>query len=199
MMLLDETLRQFLGGLHALLPALMCFTTPTPNSFRRIEPRSWAGAFQGWGIGNKEVPLRLPIQSLEEGVFTNFEVKLCDATANPYIAVAALISAGLVGLEAAAMASKDDEPIRNKMLLPPPLDVDPGQLSLREHARRGIRKLPEDWAKAKAYLMSPEATRLRELLGADMVQACVATRESEWAALKGMTLEKEVSLLYDKY
>ncbi|GAB5030175.1 glutamine synthetase [Nannochloropsis oceanica] len=199
MLLLDETLRQFLGGLHALLPALMCFTTPTPNSFRRIQPRAWAGAFQGWGIGNKEVPLRLPIQSLDEGVFTNLEVKLCDATANPYIAVAALISAGLVGLELAAMTSKDDEPIQNPMLLPPPLEVDAGELSLFEQTRRGIRKLPKNWAEAKAHLMSPEATRLRELLGTDMVQACVATRESEWAALKGMTLDKEVSLLYDKY
>lgn len=198
MLLLDETLRDFLGGLQALLPALMCFTTPTPNSFRRIQPGAWAGAYSGWGIGNKEVPLRLPVQSLEEGLFTNFEVKLCDATANPYIAVAALLSAGLVGLEAAATTTKD-KLIQNPMLLPPPLDVDPGHLSLGERAQRGIRALPKDWAEAKTCLMGPEAASLRELLGGDMVQACVATRESEWAALKGMTLEKEASFLYDKY
>ena len=198
MLLLDETLRSFLGGLQALLPALMCFTTPTPNSFRRIQPGAWAGAFQGWGIGNKEVPLRLPVQSLEEGLFTNFEVKLCDATSNPYISVAALVSAGLVGLEAAARTTKD-KLIPNPMLLPPPLNVDPGQLSLGERTQRGIRALPKDWEEAKACLMGQEAAPLRELLGADMVQACVATRESEWAALRGISLEKEAVLLFDKY
>lgn len=198
MLLLDETLRHFLSGLQAFLPALMCFTTPTPNSFRRIQPGAWAGAYQGWGVSNKELPLRLPIQSLEEGLFTNFEVKMCDATANPYIAVAALLSAGLVGLEAAA-ATKKDKLVQNPMVLPPPLDVDPGQLSLDERVQRGIRALPKDWAEAKASLMSPEAARLRELLGEDMVKACVATRESEWAALKGMPLEQEVSFLFDKY
>jgi glutamine synthetase len=198
MLLLDDTLRHFLGGLQALLPALMCFTTPTPNSFRRIQPGAWAGAYQGWGIGNKEVPLRLPIQSLEEGLFTNFEVKMCDATANPYIAVAAILSTGLVGLEAVA-ATKKDKLIQKSMALPAPLNVDPGQLSPDERAQRGIRALPKDWIEAKACLMAPEAAPLRELLGADMVQACVATRESEWAALRGMSLETEASFLFDKY
>ena len=85
------------------------------------------------------------------------------------------------------------------MILPAPLNVDPGQLSSDERAQRGILALPNDWIEAKACLMAPEAAPLRELLGADMVQACVATRESEWAALRGMSLETEASFLFDKY
>ena len=45
---------------------------------------------------------------------------------------------------------------------------------------------------------APRRHTLRELLGGDMVQACVATRESEWVALKGMSLEMEAALLFDK-
>lgn len=197
-LLLDGTFRHFLGGLQALLPALMCFTTPTPNSFRRLQPGAWAGAFQGWGIGNKEAPIRLPVQSLAEGLFTNFEVKLCDATANPYLAVAALLSAGLVGCDEAAAASKDGS-LPNPMLLPPPLDKDPGQLSPAERAHLGIKALPKDWSEAKDCLMGPEAAPLREYLGAEIVQACVATRESEWAKLGSLSLEEEVALLFDRY
>ena len=101
-------------------------------------------------------------------------------------------------MEAAARTTKD-KLIPNPMLLPPPLNVDPGQLSLGERTQRGIRALPKDWEEAKACLMGQEAAPLRELLGADMVQACVATRESEWAALRGISLEKEAVLLFDKY
>jgi len=45
---------------------------------------------------------------------------------------------------------------------------------------------------------APRRHTLRELLGGDMVQACVATRESEWVALKGMSLEMGAALLFDK-
>lgn len=195
---LNETFRQFLGGLVALLPALMCFTTPTPNSFRRLQPGAWAGAFQGWGIANKEVPLRLPVQTLEDGLFTNVEVKLCDSTANPHIALAAILSAGLVGVDLAATLSEADF-AESFAALPAPLDVDPGQLTYAERTRRKIKELPREWSTAKACLMSPEGKGLRELLGEDMVRACVAIRESEWAALGGIRLEEEIDLLFDRY
>ena len=188
------TVRHFLGGVHALLPALMCFTTPTPQSFRRIQPGAWAGAFQGWGIGNKEVPLRLPVQSVEKGLFTNVELKLCDATANPYMAVASVLAAGLVGLEGGGGGHKE-----TPWDLPPPIRGDPGQLTPEERAQQGIRALPTDWAAAKAALMAPQAAGLRKHLGEGLVQACVAVRDSEWKTLAGMSLEEEVAFLFDRY
>lgn len=194
---LDPTVRQFLGGVQALLPALMCFTTPTPNSFRRIQPGAWAGAFQGWGIGNKEVPLRLPVLSVEHGLFSNFELKLFDATANPYIAVASILAAGFAGMS--SLSTPHAENSMNGMDLPPPIKGDPGQLTPIERRAQGIRALPKDWTSAKAALMAPNAACLRELLGEGLVQACVAVRESEWEEFERMPLGKEVGFLFNRF
>nr|WP_217523351.1 glutamine synthetase family protein [Pleurocapsa sp. PCC 7327] len=51
---------QFVAGLLAHLPALMAITTPSPNSYRRILPHSWSGAFRCWGFDNREAAIRVP-------------------------------------------------------------------------------------------------------------------------------------------
>ena len=82
----------FLAGVLAHLPALLCFTTPSPNSFRRLQPRCWAGAYQCWGPGNKEAPLRLcAAPGSAAAASANCELKAFDATANPHLATAAMI------------------------------------------------------------------------------------------------------------
>ena len=180
----DNTIHHFLGGIYAHLFALVCFTTSTSNSFRRLQPSSWAGCYKAWGFGNKEAPLRIPVQTGREGFFTNFEVKLNDATANPYVALAAILCAGLVGL-------------KKKLKLPPPLDVDPAQLSEEE---RLTLLLPGVWVAAKeAVTVNENSALFREYLGAELVQAHVAVRESEMEAMWDWTLEKEVRFLFGRY
>lgn len=93
-LLVGPTFRSFLAGVHAHLPSLMCFTTPTPNSFRRLQPSAWAGCFGCWGFANKEAPICIPVVSPGKGLFTNFELKLLDGTANPHVALAAVLAAG---------------------------------------------------------------------------------------------------------
>lgn len=105
--LLSGAFQHFLAGVHAHLPSIMCFTTPTPNSFRRLQPSTWSGCFAIWGFGNKEAPLCIPVgaSTNSESLFTNFELKLCDGTANPHIALTALIAAGNVSGRVAALQS----------------------------------------------------------------------------------------------
>ncbi len=122
--------RSFLAGVLTHLPGLCGLTAPSFNSYHRIVPHFWAGAFTCWGHDNREAPLRLPsvFAGMEEAS-TNLELKAADATCNPYLAVGGLIAAGLDGLE------RGLEP-------PEPVEVDPGTLPEDERERRGVRPLP---------------------------------------------------------
>lgn len=96
----------FMAGILAHLPSLMFLTMPSPLSYARMKPSAWVGAYHTWGVNNREAPLRLSHDR------RHFEVKAMDCLANPYLAVAGLISAGMEGC-------------LDMMQLPEPCDVDP--------------------------------------------------------------------------
>lgn len=122
--------RSFIAGLLEHLPGLCGLTAPSFNSYRRLVPQYWAGAFTCWGHDNREAPLRVPslFWGMEEAS-TNVELKAADATCNPYLALGGLIAAGLDGL------ARGLDP-------PGPVDVDPATLPEEERERRGILRLP---------------------------------------------------------
>ena len=90
--------RQFIAGVAEHLPALVALTAPSWNSYRRLQPSAWASATTAWGFDNKEAALRVasPFYRREEQSY-NIEFKSCDASANPYLALGALIAAGWTG------------------------------------------------------------------------------------------------------
>jgi glutamine synthetase len=92
---LDPTGEAFLAGVLRHLPALMTFTSPSPNSFRRQAPHCWAGAYQCYGPHNREAALRL-CSTPGDLAAANAELKAFDATCNPHLAAAAMIG-GWVG------------------------------------------------------------------------------------------------------
>ncbi len=175
----------FLAGIFAHVPGLMCFTTPTPNSFRRVASRSaWAGGFVIWGFGNKEAALCIPQAAPSQGLFTNVEFKVMDGTANPHVALAAVIGAGLVG-------------VQHAFRLQEPTQCDPAAIAPRTNP--GPRQLPSTFAEAKAQLMQDRMDRLRALLGRDFVRCHLAVREAEWAKLSPLSLDEEVEMLRERY
>ena len=91
--------RQFIAGVAGHLPALVALTAPSFNSYRRLQPSAWASATTAWGFDNKEAALRVasPFYRREEQSY-NIEFKASDASANPYLALGALIACGLDGV-----------------------------------------------------------------------------------------------------
>ena len=168
----------FIAGVLHHLPALMAVTMPSPNSFRRVQPSCWSGAFQCWGVDNREAPLR--VCSAPQGPPNNFEVKCFDATANAYIGVAAVIIAGVDGM-------------KRKLKLPKPVQVDPALLDV------SVRPppLPTHTSIAIASLRANEV--LLQGLGREVLTCLAAVREGEERALGGMSLEDEVEMMMLKY
>ena len=166
--LLSTDARAFIAGVLAHLPGLCGLTAPSFNSYHRIVPQYWAGAFACWGHDNREAPVRVPsvFRGIEEAS-TNAELKAADASANPYLAVGGLIAAGLDGLE------RGLEP-------PEPVEVDPATIDADERERRGIRRLPTTQDEALNELAADEL--LLDALGPTLAESYLAVRRSEWAA-----------------
>ena len=166
--LLSGDARAFIAGVLAHLPGLCGLTAPSFNSYHRIVPQYWAGAFVCWGHDNREAPVRVPsvFRGMEEAS-TNAELKAADASANPYLAVGGLIAAGLDGLE------RGLEP-------PEPVEVDPATIDEEERKRRGIDRLPATQEDALHALAADEL--LLDALGPTLADSYLAVRRSEWAA-----------------
>ena len=180
---LSEVARRFIAGLLHHLPALMALTTPSTNSYRRIRPHYWSGAFRCWGMDNREAAVRVP-SNPEEMSPTHFELKTLDASANPYLALGAVIAAGLDG-------------VRHCLELGESVAVDPGRMSETERSTQGIELLPTNLGESIEQLSGDKV--LLDALGPELAQAYLAVRKAEWEAMKDLELEEEVKLLLERY
>jgi len=181
---LDPVVEAFCAGILEHLPSLLCFTAPTPNSFRRLVPHCWAGAYKCWGIENKEAPIRFILPPTKDKPVTNFEFKALDATACPYYAAAALIAAGLDG-------------ICKQMMLPPPCQVDPS--TLEEGTQASYPRLPKSVLESLELLRSEAGGPIRQIIGSELCQTLCSIRESEAQYLSSFDFDFEVKTLFDKY
>jgi glutamine synthetase len=180
---LSAPMRAFMAGVLEHLPALMALTTPSTNSFKRIRPRFWSGAFTCWGMGNREAALRVPMP--DSGLpITNVELKICDATANPYLALGAVIAAGLDGID-------------RQLPLGDAVRGDPADLPEAERLERGILPLPATLGDAIAALERDDV--LLEALGGDLARSYLAVRRAEWQAMRDLSHDEEVRLILERY
>jgi glutamine synthetase len=159
---------QFVAGVLAHLPALVALTCGSVNSYRRLVPQSWASAFTCYGPDNREAAVRIPsrLRGADE-TSCNLELKPADATGNPYLALGAVIHAGLDG-------------IRNKLDPGKPVEVDPAAMSSSTRRRRGIQRLPDSLPAALDALERDDL--LMAALGPARAAAYLAVKRSEAAA-----------------
>ncbi|MDX3193889.1 glutamine synthetase [Streptomyces sp. MN03-5084-2B] len=160
----------YLAGLLRDLPALTAITAPSVPSTLRLRPGYFAGAYAFWGVENREAPLRyVPGSALLGDGHANVELKTSDASANPYLALAAVLAAGMAGLE--------DAPT-----LPEPIGEDPGGWTDGEREARGVCRLPANPAEQDAALVA--SPRIAGVLGDELLGAFRAVRASDaaWAA-----------------
>ncbi len=93
---MSDTQRHFVAGQQRLMPELLAMLAPTVNSYTRLIPGFWAPTDATWGVENRTAALRvIPGSDASQRV----EYRLGSADANPYLALAAALGAGLVGIE----------------------------------------------------------------------------------------------------
>ena len=127
----SDTAGAFAAGILKHIDAVMAYTTPSPNSFDRLRPSSWVGVFKCFGIRNREAAVRLaPRAQAPDGTnpAASLEFRVADGAANPYLALAALIRAGLSG-------------ISEGLQTPDSVERDPAKFTEAERAARGIEPL----------------------------------------------------------
>jgi len=91
----SELFRQFLGGLIKYCRELTLFFAPTINSYKRFEAMSWAPTKQVWATDNRTTAFRV----VGRGSGFRIENRMPGADANPYLAFAAMIAAGIAGID----------------------------------------------------------------------------------------------------
>src|SRR3984957_7068720 len=141
---LSVTGYHFIGGLLAHLPALVALTCGSVNSYRRLQPQFWSSAYTVYGMDNREAAVRIcsPLRG-DDSSSVNLELKPSDSSANPYLALGALILAGLDG-------------IRRQRDPGPAVNVDPATLSEAERAAAGAHRLPQSLDEALDALEGDE-------------------------------------------
>ncbi len=182
---LSEAGYAFIGGVLAHLPGLVALTAPSVNSYRRLQPRFWSSAYTAWGPDNREAAVRIP--SKRRGLemeSTNLELKPCDPSCNPYLALGGLLAAGLDGIE--RKLDPGDAAL-----------VDPDTLSEAERKRRGIRRLPASLGEALDALERDEV--LGSALGEALAKEYVAVKRSEVRGFEGRDAAFEIAHHFYKY
>ncbi len=129
----------FLGGILAHVDALTGLGSPTVNSYKRLQPGTWAPANTYWGYGNRSGVVRIP----GVGKRRHLEFRSPDSSAQPYLLLAGLLAAGADG-------------IRRQIEPPPPFQGDIGHLTNEEIAHFGIGELPRTLPEALAALEADE-------------------------------------------
>lgn len=167
---ISRTMRHFVGGILATMPELTALMAPTPNSYRRYAPYSWAGTTATWGIDNRSVGLR----ALVEGPLgTRLEHRQPGGDVNPYVATAVTLAAGLHGI---AQGIEPDDLVRDDVYAMPAGAV-PG--------------LPRSLGAALDLLEGSDMAR--DWLGADFVGHFVAMKRAELDAQARAVTDWEVA------
>jgi glutamine synthetase len=176
---LSELGEQFAAGILLHAPALTALTAPSPLSATRLAPHHWGAGAVCLGLRNREALLRIPpvvsIGGAPEAGQLRLEYRAADATANPYLALGAIVRAGLDGLRAGLPA-------------PPILDRDPAQLTPAEAERYGVGALPASLADSLQALAEDGAAR--EWMTPLLYEAYMGVRRAELDATADWDLER---------
>lgn len=166
----------FVAGILEHMPALMAFTACSPNSYQRLAPGMWSSAYVSYGPDNREAAVRLasPLAGSESET-ANVELKPVDATANPYLALAAVLAAGMDGMERSLDPGE-------------PVLVDPATMSEEERLSRGIRPLPASLDEALDALERNEV--LNEALGEPLVRTHLAVGRGQVEVARALSPEE---------
>ncbi len=159
---LSEVAYYFIGGLIRHAREFAAITNASVNSYKRLGSGFEAPADVGWAAGDRSPLIRVPAA---RGNATRVELRNPDPTANHYLALAAVLSAGMVG-------------IREKIEPPPSFDQGVYDLDDKAKKKQGIQSFPKNLGEALDELENSEL--MKEWLGEHIHGMYLTAKRAEW-------------------
>ncbi len=162
---LSDEARYFIGGIMAHVNALTAITNPTVNSYKRLVPGlETAPVYTAWSFTNRTALIRVPSDMKEH---TRIDFRSPDSSANPYIALAGCLKAGLWG-------------IKNKIEPAEPVEGNIYEMSSKTRESMGIKSLPGSLGEAISALEKDDV--IKDVLGEHIAGKFISVKKAEYAA-----------------
>ena len=179
---LSQIGRYFIGGLLKHASSLAALAAPTVNSYHRLVPGFEAPVYAAWSRGNRSAVLRVPVNDKKTGKSKRIEFRAPDPSANPYLAFAATVAAGLDG-------------IREKIDPGDPVNEDIYKLSDSARRALGIKTLPRALQDSIDALKN-DKDFLKPYFSNELIDTYVELKCEEIAFATG-SKERQFMLYYD--
>lgn len=178
---LSEIGKQFIAGILKHINALVAITNPLVNSYKRLVPGYGAPVYVAWSTSaNRTALVRT---GLKNEKVNRIELRCPDPSANPYLALAVCLAAGLDG-------------IRNQMTPPEKVDCNIFNMTEEERKGKGIENLPEHLGNALDALEADDV--IRGVLGTQIMENYMAEKRREWTEYKTQVSEWEMKQYLDR-
>lgn len=174
---LSKTGKQFIAGLLHHAPEITAVTNQYVNSYKRLWGGGEAPSFVCWGHNNRSALIRVPLYKPDKGQSSRIEYRAIDSAANPYLAYALLLAAGLKGIE-------------NEYELPAETEDNVWELTDSERRAMGIQPLPQSLDHAIRKLEESELAA--ETLGEQVFSYVLANKQAEWSAYRSQVTAFEL-------
>lgn len=171
----------FIGGLMKNMRSIAAITNPLINSYKRLVPGYEAPVYIAWSARNRSPLIRIPAA---RGSSTRVELRCPDPSCNPYLALAAILDAGLDG-------------IANKIQPPQSTDKNIFQMTELQRQEEGIDSLPGSLKEALDVMS--ESNLAKEVLGNHIFEKYIEAKNEEWDEYRTKVSKWEIDEYLTKY
>ena len=158
--------KQYIAGLLKYAPEFCAVTNPLVNSYKRLVPGFEAPVYVSWARRNRSAMVRVPMYKPGKEAATRVELRSPDPSANPYLAFAVMLGAGLKGIE-------------EGLELMPEATNDIFEMTEAELEEAGIGTLPKNLGEAIEKFEASET--MKEILGDHIHKYYTANKKAEWS------------------
>ncbi len=171
----------FIGGIMKHMKGMTAITNPLINSYKRLVPGFEAPVYIAWSATNRSPLIRIPAT---HGKGTRIELRCPDPSANPYLALAVCLKAGLDG-------------IINKIMPPESVDCNIFEMSNEQKMASGIDEIPGTLIEA-IYEMEKDGL-IKEVLGEHTFAKYISAKKDEWHRYRSQVTEWEINEYLNKF
>lgn len=178
---MSQDMKYFMAGVLKHARGLTAVCNPLVNSYKRLVPGYEAPCYIAWSARNRSPLLRVPSS---RGVSTRAEVRSVDPAANPYLALAVILKAGLEG-------------IKNKIEIPHPVNDNIYEMSREEREKFGVEDLPSTLYTALKALKEDRV--IQDGLGPHIYRQFYQSKQIEWDMYRQQVSEWELEQYLETY